>query len=92
MVEQAAREILGIVAHQDKRGNWEGDDHNCGTDAEIVGQAIEVLKRHFGTTISSLTADSITTVTNLTSIPQGWNLAAEPFSIVPMDDAIEVLA
>ncbi len=48
MYDQAAREILGIVAHQDKRGNWEGDDHNCGTDAEIVGQAIEVLKRYFG--------------------------------------------
>ncbi len=46
--DQAAREILGIVAHQDKDGKWEGCDYNCGTDAEVVGQAIEVLEHYFG--------------------------------------------
>ena len=46
--EAAARAVLGLVAHQCPDGIWWGDDTNCGTGAEVVGEAVKILKDHLG--------------------------------------------
>ena len=45
-LEALAREILQIVAHQVKDGSWWGNDTDCGSDEEIIGEAVKVLKRY----------------------------------------------
>lgn len=55
-IEQAAREILELVAQQvpdchnmPERGcHWEGMDCDCGSDVEIVDAAVNIIKQRLG--------------------------------------------
>ncbi len=77
------REILGLVAYQMKDGdhrrrghsNWWGHDTDCGTDAEIMEQAREIVQRHLcGTTVTGY-APSIADTLKVFDVPgaiKGW--------------------
>lgn len=44
-LKECATRILSLVAHQDRHGNWWGDDTNLG---DVTEDAVAVLKEHFG--------------------------------------------
>lgn len=43
-----ASEILGIVAFQDRKGHWRGKDKDCGSDAQVMKEAMHVLDKYLG--------------------------------------------
>lgn len=48
--EKIARDVLSLVAFQQNDGAWWGMDTECGSDVEIVGEAVERIEQCLGIT------------------------------------------